>query len=157
MITQSKLIEMFDYKNGQLLRKNLFAIKRYGIFVGSKSTNGYIETSINHKRFYLHRLIWLFHYGTLPKCIDHIDGNKNNNLIENLREATISQNSLNMKIRNNKKIPIKNVYAYSGGFEVKFCMNGIKKRFGPFKSIEDAKNFAIQYRKKHHKEFARHE
>jgi len=157
MISQSELIKMFDYKDGQLLRKDVHLIKKYGVIIGSKAVNGYIETSINRKRYYLHRLIWLFHYGYLPKCIDHIDGDRLNNKIENLREATFSQNSLNMKIRYNKKIPIKNVYAYRGGFEVKFCMQGVKKRFGPFKSIEDAEKFAINYRVENHKQFARHE
>ncbi len=155
MITQQLVKELFDYKNGQLLRKDINLIKRYGVFVGSKTVNGYIETSINYKRFYLHRLVWLFHYGNLPICIDHIDGNKQNNKIENLRQVTHSQNSLNMKIRANKKIPIKNVYGYRGGYEVKFCKDGIKKRFGPFSSLTEAENFAIEYRKENHKEFAR--
>ena len=155
MITQSELIEMFDYKDGQLLRKNNIT-KQKKLAIGSVSVNGYIETSINYKRYLLHRLIWLYHYGYFPKCIDHIDGNRRNNRIENLREATFSQNALNMKIRSNKKIPVKNVYSCSGGYEVKFCMHGVKKRFGTFRSVEDAQEFAIQYRKNHHKEFARH-
>ena len=43
----------------------------------------------------MHRLVWLWEYGELPKCIDHINGNRLDNRLCNLRAATNSLNSLN--------------------------------------------------------------
>ena len=47
----------------------------------------------------MHRIIWVYHYDTISSNlqIDHIDGNKTNNMIENLRLATHSQNKSNNK------------------------------------------------------------
>lgn len=50
--------------------------------------------------FFAHRIIWCIHYGRTPlNDIDHIDGNRSNNRIVNLREVTRSQNLKNTCIR----------------------------------------------------------
>jgi len=54
-------------------------------------------------------LIFLYHHGYLPKFVDHIDGNKKNNRIENLREATKSQNAMNQKVSTRNTSGIKGV------------------------------------------------
>ena len=48
------------------------------------------------KRFYMHQYVWLLEYGYRPPCeIDHIDGDKRNNRIENLRLSTRAMNLMN--------------------------------------------------------------
>jgi hypothetical protein len=50
------------------------------------------------KRYYAHRLAWLYEYGEFPeKIIDHIDGNRTNNSIHNLRDVSQALNSQNQK------------------------------------------------------------
>ena len=53
--------------------------------------NGRITTYI-----YYHHAVWAWHYGRFPSQIDHIDGNRLNNRICNLREVSTSENHCNM-------------------------------------------------------------
>lgn len=66
---------------------------------GTISTNGYRYIRINGKMMLAHRLAWLLYYGqTPPKLVDHINGDRQDNRIANLRAATYSQNSANAKL-----------------------------------------------------------
>lgn len=96
-ITQEIVRELFEYKNGKLFWK----IRRSGIKLGDRAghlrSDGYRRTQINGKHYYEHRLIWLYHKGFLPKYLDHINRIRDDNQIDNLREATNAQNMMNMK------------------------------------------------------------
>jgi hypothetical protein len=63
---------------------------------GSKNSNGYIIIHIGDRRYRAHRLAWLIATNAWPKnLIDHIDMDRSNNRLSNLREATHSQNKAN--------------------------------------------------------------
>lgn len=53
----------------------------------------------------LHRQVWIYHNGTIPKgmTVDHVDRDKDNNQIENLRLATYSENNKNVSDETTKK------------------------------------------------------
>ena len=70
-------------------------------------TSGYYGTRFNRTRYRNHRIIFFLHHGYCPEYIDHRDGNKQNNKINNLREATISQNNQNVKIRKDNSSGVK--------------------------------------------------
>ena len=76
---------------------------------GSATNDGYREIFFRGYRIKEHRLIYLICHGFLPEMLDHIDGNKLNNKIENLRSCSGSQNQFNKKIPKNNTTGFKGV------------------------------------------------
>lgn len=72
--------------------------------------NGYVRYYINGKAYSAHCLVWEAFYGYLPDYIDHIDGNKENNALTNLREVSQSENMKNAYANGHKgQCPIRQV------------------------------------------------
>ena len=156
--TQECLNELFEYRDGNFYWKKRTSNRiNIGDKAGTLCDRGYIRVFVNGKGYKLHRLIFLMRYGYLPKIIDHIDGNTSNNKVENLREATQSQNLCNTKIRSDNSSGIKNVcwHKYKKQWYVQVQINGKAKSFGCYQDIELAELVAIMAREKYHKEFAR--
>lgn len=65
--------------------------------VGSLNSDGYQRIWCNSKLRMKHRLIYWLYHNKLPKEIDHIDGNRNNNSIYNLKEVDRKENTTNKK------------------------------------------------------------
>ena len=160
-LTQDLLKELFEYRDGVLYWKVAKANKiKVGDAAGSlNKTSGYFFTMINRKKYSNHRLIFLMHHGYLPQCLDHIDGNKINNRIENLRPATISENGRNSKTPKNNTSGIKGVswYARYKKWQAQLMINREVKYLGYFKTIEQAEEAVKKAREELHGEFARHE
>ncbi len=67
-----------------------------GTTAGCDGGRGYLVVTFAGRQFLLHRLAWIIANGeTPPGLIDHIDGDRSNNRIVNLRLATQSQNRAN--------------------------------------------------------------
>lgn len=95
-VTQIQLQEIFDYReDGNLVHKRTRTGCIEGTLVGSLNKCGYYYASVLGKKYKLHRLIFLYHKGYLPKYVDHINCIKADNRIENLRPATNTLNQLN--------------------------------------------------------------
>lgn len=73
--------------------RNKYA-KRHGI-AGADNGRGYLRVSVDKISYMAHRLAFLYMTGRWPLEIDHIDGNKKNNVWRNLREVTRTQNMNN--------------------------------------------------------------
>lgn len=70
---------------------------------------------IKGKAYPAHRLAWFYVYKVWPTAVDHINCNKQDNRIENLREySSASDNLSNTKTRKNNKLGIKGVYWHDG-------------------------------------------
>ena len=81
---------------------------KIGDIAGSTSGFGYRTVSINRRHYRVHRIIWALHYGEWPTGqLDHINGIKDDNTIENLREVTNIENGRNQKlfITNKTRLP----------------------------------------------------
>lgn len=100
MITQERIKELFRYKDGKLIRLVSLGRAIKGMIAGTiNNISGYVITQIDGKKYLNHRIIFLYHNGWLPECLDHINGIKTDNRIENLRECTPNQNQWNQKKR----------------------------------------------------------
>ena len=154
MITQERLKELFSYNDGQFVCNKTGKVKR-----GTPITNQhrYHRLSVDGKAYSLHRLVYIYHYGVAPKVIDHIDNDRSNNRIENLREVTQQQNCLNRVRHQNNKSGHKNVYwqANCKKWNVAMSVGGVRKEFGMFSNLELAALVAEEARDKYHGTFAR--
>jgi len=151
----------FDYSpEGRLVwRVNKSNVKAGTLAGYLDRTTGYMKVRVDKKDYPLHRLIFLWHHGYLPVYIDHIDGNTQNNKIENLRAATCSENQRNSKIRKDSKTGVKGVCVHksSGKFTAQLKVAGNKRYLGLFDTIEDAEQAIRLAREQQHGDFARHE
>jgi hypothetical protein len=159
MITQELIKKYFNYKDGRLIwSKTTSRLSVAGTEAGTINKRGYRQICFINKIYKEHRLIYLYHYGHLPKLIDHIDGNKLNNKIENLRPATVSQNAYNAKLKSTNKSGVKGVSwdTKSNKWRAQCSLNGKAQLLGFYDTISNAKFVVEEYRNKYHKEFARH-
>jgi len=158
MLTKEFANELFDYSNGNLYWKKKTNTKTIiGSLAGTKHSKGYWHIAIHRKQYLAHRIIFLYHHGYLPEFIDHIDGNKLNNKIENLREATKAQNLWNSKINSNNKTGFKNVFwdKQRRKWKVIIKQNKLSHYVGCFDNLDEANQQATQKRLLVHKNFAR--
>lgn len=133
---------------------------RAGDIAGSINDHGYVTIKFNGSAIKGHRLAWWFSNGSLPSgIVDHINGVRNDNRIENLRIVTASQNRINAGPRVDNKSGIKGVHWSSrqGRWAAQIHVDGKRKGLGYFADIEDAKKAYLEQAKKHHGEFARSE
>ena len=108
--------------------------------------DGYYQLKLSKnskiKNFTLHRLVYEAHNGTIPEglCIDHIDNEKQNNNIDNLRLATRSQNNHNKKVsKNNLSTGYKNIYkTKSNTYRVRIRINNKTVYTKCFKTLDEA-------------------
>lgn len=152
--TKEQLQELFNYIDGNLHHKN----KRRGVRVGTRAgtfdKDGYIVIHLNKKKYKAHHLVWAYHYDVFPNMIDHIDGDKTNNNIHNLRIATNSQNQMNRKLNKNNKSGVKGLRFRNNRWLVQIRFNNINIH-KTFMSKEDAIQFLFNNRPKLHGDFAR--
>lgn len=146
MLTQERLKELFFYDpiNGNfIVQKNRKgSSKKVGFILGSKTKAGYLEAEIDAKKYYLHRLAYLYMTGEFPKeHIDHCNRNKADNSWKNLRVVTHQQNMQNdTNPRKHGTLGYRGVYKRKDKFGAKIVHNKKQIHLGFFKTIQEAAN-----------------
>ena len=137
MLTHAELLEQLIYhpETGTFERKKG---KRIG---KSLTKNGYKLICVKHKQLYAHRLAWFYVNGDWPSSlVDHINGNRADNRIHNLRLATKAQNAVNSKVVRSSS-GRRGVYIQSNTrkYRVRLTLNGKRNvHIGYFSSKEEA-------------------
>ena len=114
LITQDELKRLFYYDPNigdfiRLTTRSSNAVR--GAKAGSISCEGYIHINIGKRIYKAHRLAWLYVYGSFPNgVIDHINCDKQDNRIANLRDTTFRMNIINCGIRKNNTTGYKGVH-----------------------------------------------
>lgn len=135
------LHKLFDYKDGNLIWKiQPSKIVKAGSVAGHKNQYGYIAVRIKRSPYQAHRLIWAWHNKSIPSCLDHINGDRSDNRIENLRLATHLQNSHNRKIPKHNTSGFKGVYASKNKDKwiASIMLDGKRTYLGTFEDKNDA-------------------
>ena len=127
----------YDPETGKLFNR------KTGRELKAKKGNGYLAADFDGINCYVHRIVWCIAYGREPQyTIDHIDRNKQNNRLSNLRDVTMSENNLNKDFKPNKDTGQRGICLVHMGkrFYYQVRMN---KKLHYFKTLAEA----IQFRK----------
>lgn len=160
MITQAQVSECFEYRDGSLYwrcvthpNKSRWIDKP----AGSMHKTGYRHITWMGKIHKAHRLIFLMHHGYLPPEVDHINGNRSDNRIENLRAANRSENQCNRPAlaNNTSGHPGVSWHQKSNAWVVRVMKNGKTVFSKYFKDLELAGLVASEARALHHGVYAK--
>lgn len=160
MITQARLKELvhYDPETGVFTRNVSRTNSKAGDPVGHSNATGYLRACIDGRKYFLHKLAWLYVNGEWPpECVDHIDLDKKNNRIANLRLATNSQNQANRPITSQNKTGFKGVHwcNHFKRYVAQISKDNKVKNLGYFRSAEAAHAAYCKAAKELHGEFAR--
>ena len=151
---------LFKYENGDLYwisSPNSYVPA--GSRAGTLRKDGYIGIFINGTYYFAHRVIWVMHNGEIPNVlvIDHIDGDRSNNKLENLRVCTFQENHFNRGKQSNNKSGFKGVswHKQKQKWVAQIKIEGKNKFLGFFINPEDAYSKYCEMALLHYGEYAK--
>ena len=135
-ITQQELKKLFLYnpENGSFKKRSS---QKYI----NKAMSGYTRIRINGKSYLAHHLAWLYYYGEFPKInLDHINRDRSDNRIKNLREASRVENAINILYRSNNVSGVAGVSLHiaSNKWQARISDNRKNIALGIFSSFAEA-------------------
>lgn len=127
-----------------------------GKTAGGNHGRGYRTIVVNNEEYLAHRLAWAMFYGDAPNDmqIDHINGDRKDNRICNLRIAPHSDNCRNSKVRKHSKTGIKGVKKCRNKWHTRIRVNGAEIWLGSYATPEEAKTAYNKAAEKYFGEFA---
>ena len=110
-----------------------------GTIAGTVDGLGRRQIAVYGRLYKAHRLIWLMVHGRWPDAqIDHVDGIRDNNELENLREATQSQNQQNRSYRSPRGLIGASIHKKTGRWLGRIRADGVTRNLGLFDTAEAA-------------------
>jgi len=159
-LTQDMLWECLSYNSLTGIFKYKLPSINYSI--GDIATNivdtsGYIQIAIYGRNYKAHRLAWFYVYGVWPNnLIDHIDGDRTNNAISNLRDVTAAENGQNLKTaRVDNKSGYLGVSKHQNKWKAQITVNGKRYRLGLFNTPKEASEAYLKAKEQLHPKYLR--
>lgn len=158
MITQEQLKSILNYDEvtGIFTWKVARPKRPIGSVAGTLHNAGYIHVRANNKKYLAHRLAWLYIHGYMPEMIDHINENRSDNRLINLREANRSQNSCNRGKTKHNTSGFKGVswHKKNKSWQASITIDHKQIALGSYQDFDKACEAVINGRKEYHGEFA---
>jgi hypothetical protein len=150
-LTAERLREVVSYNQ----ETGVFMRRSNGAVAGTRKDNGYLHFCVDTKKYGAHRLAWLYVRGEWPiGDIDHIDGNRANNAIKNLRDVDRSTNLENQRQAksHNKSTGVLGAYLHkqTGKFMSRIQVRGKGKYLGLFDTVEEAHHAYVEAKRQLH-------
>lgn len=161
-LSRDRLKELFNYDaaTGNLIRRiSVGGGSKPGDILGSLNGGGYIDGVVDGVSYRVHRLVWLWFNGVPPEShIDHINGVRDDNRIENLRLVTPSQNQWNRPRQKSNHHALKGITYRKDRdrWVASIRVNGKKHYLGYFNTPEEAHAAYCKAASELHGEFARY-
>ena len=135
-------VSLFDFDGVSLVWKHGRRGVSAGSIAGTVNAGGYIQVKLNGRLYYAHRIIWEMHNGQIPDGmeIDHINHNKADNRIENLRLVRHKNNTKNRSKHKNNTSGITGVswYKRDKKWQATIMVDGNYMHLGFFDNFEAA-------------------
>jgi len=142
VVTFKEVRKYFYYRNGWLYNRINRGRVTAGTIAGCRTSDGYINIGFKGKKYPAHRLIYIYHHGNIPDgyVVDHINKNKRDNRISNLRAVPVKQNSRNARVKSNNKYGVTGVSweRRTKKWHAQIMVNGRNKGLGRYKFFENA-------------------
>ena len=152
-VMKERLHKLFEYRYGVLYRRIQTGSRALvGDVAGNLNADGYWHIEINGRVYNRSRLTFLMHHGYMPKQIDHINRDKSDDRIENLRGVTRSQNQRNSDRYDNAKGCY--LRKKSGKWVAQIGVNGKRVYLGFYTTEAEARIAFTNARTKYHGEAA---
>lgn len=156
-LTQELLRSFLDYEpeTGRFLWRVSRGKAKPGKQAGRVHHEGYVTIMIGGREYGAHRLAWLHAYGKWPdQVIDHINGNRSDNRLENLRDVTCSANQQNRRAAcsSNKTSGLIGVTKSKGRskYRAEIQVNGRSIHLGVYDTKQDAHEAYLKAKKDLH-------
>jgi hypothetical protein len=105
--------------------------------------DGYVCITVQGAKYKAGRLAWWFMTGNQPTgAVDHINGVRHDNRLDNLRIVSPHESSANRAMQENNTLRVKNVTFSKGAYQVRVSFNKKSHYFGRFKSLDEAARVA---------------
>ena len=144
LISQKQLKDYLEYREDGHLYRLVRTSNRINVGdrFGNYTPYGYIVGRIFGVSVFEHRLVFLYHTGYLPSEVDHINGVRDDNRIENLRGVSRAQNQYNRKPNKRCKSVYKGVDYKNGKWRARLMHNGKPIHLGYYEcEVEAAKAY----------------
>lgn len=142
LIAQAEALLDYDKNSGELRWKQNELVRKdlRGQIAGWLSQDGYRYLKIDNKRLCAHRVVWMLYHKEIPDQIDHINMDRADNRIANLRNACIAENNRNRTKQSNNTSGFKGVTFHKSTkkYHAKIMVNKVRHSLGYFENAETA-------------------